>query len=253
MQAGTLQCPACGAAALADAASCAYCNARLATVACPACFGMVFAGTRFCPHCGAAGERDTSAGDGQPQPGCPRCGVEMKAVAVGSAPVAECGRCGGLWVDVATFDRITTEREQHSSLLAALGGESQSPAPVPLDAVRYSPCPVCGKIMNRVNFARSSGVVVDVCKAHGTWFDADELRRIIEFIRGGGMDRARARERMLLEEERRRMSVDRGEAAAMALVAGPRNAYADPPGEPHPAIVGTGVALLLALRAFLGS
>jgi Zn-finger nucleic acid-binding protein len=59
--------------------------------------------------------------------------------------------------------------------------------------------------MNRINFARCSGVVVDVCKGHGTWFDRDELSRIVEFIRGGGLDAARAREKAALEEERRQL------------------------------------------------
>jgi Zn-finger nucleic acid-binding protein len=59
--------------------------------------------------------------------------------------------------------------------------------------------------MNRVNFARCSGVVVDVCKGHGTWFDRDELRQIVEFIRGGGLEVSRAREKRELEEERQRL------------------------------------------------
>ena len=45
--------------------------------------------------------------------------------------------------------------------------------------------------MNRVNFAGYSNVIVDICKNHGTCFDRDELRRIIEFIRSGGLDKAR--------------------------------------------------------------
>jgi Zn-finger nucleic acid-binding protein len=69
--------------------------------------------------------------------------------------------------------------------------------------VRYVPCPDCGKLMNRVNFGRRSGIVVDACAQHGTWFDADELRRVVEFVRDGGLERARAQERMQLEEERR--------------------------------------------------
>jgi Zn-finger nucleic acid-binding protein len=59
--------------------------------------------------------------------------------------------------------------------------------------------------MNRINFARCSGVVVDVCRGHGTWFDREELSRIVEFIRGGGLDAARAREKAALEEERRHL------------------------------------------------
>jgi hypothetical protein len=48
--------------------------------------------------------------------------------------------------------------------------------------------------MNRLNFAHTSGVIVDVCTRHGTWFDADELRRVLEFITAGGLEAARARE-----------------------------------------------------------
>jgi Zn-finger nucleic acid-binding protein len=67
--------------------------------------------------------------------------------------------------------------------------------------VRYVACPDCGKIMNRVNFARHSGVVVDVCKAHGTWFDKDELRQILEFIQAGGLDASRQRDLERLKQE----------------------------------------------------
>jgi Zn-finger nucleic acid-binding protein len=59
--------------------------------------------------------------------------------------------------------------------------------------------------MNRINFARCSGVIVDVCKGHGTWFDRDELSRIVEFIRDGGLEASRNREKASIEEERRRL------------------------------------------------
>jgi Zn-finger nucleic acid-binding protein len=59
--------------------------------------------------------------------------------------------------------------------------------------------------MNRINFARCSGVIVDICKGHGTWFDRDELSRIVEFIRGGGLEASRLKEKAELEEERRRL------------------------------------------------
>ena len=67
----------------------------------------------------------------------------------------------------------------------------------------YVPCPDCAKLMNRVNFGKRSGIVLDACAQHGTWFDADELRRVVEFVRDGGLDRARAHDRMQLEEDRR--------------------------------------------------
>jgi Zn-finger nucleic acid-binding protein len=46
---------------------------------------------------------------------------------------------------------------------------------------RYHGCPVCGTMMDRINFAWS-GVVVDVCREHGTWFGFGELQRVAEFV-----------------------------------------------------------------------
>jgi Zn-finger nucleic acid-binding protein len=60
--------------------------------------------------------------------------------------------------------------------------------------------------MNRSNFGMRSGVIIDVCRGHGTWFDRDELRRVIEFIRSGGLDLARQREIEQLREAKRRAS-----------------------------------------------
>src|ERR1044072_3271407 len=110
MQAETLNCPMCGAAAETESSRCLYCSARLATIACPSCFGMMFLGSRHCPRCGAQGERrEVEAQDKRP---CPRCRAQMKALIVGAATVRECERCGGLWVDRAAFDQICADREQ---------------------------------------------------------------------------------------------------------------------------------------------
>ncbi len=63
--------------------------------------------------------------------------------------------------------------------------------------------------MNRVNYARISGIVVDVCKSHGTWFDAHELPALLDFVRRGGLDVARKRETVALADERRRLERER--------------------------------------------
>jgi Zn-finger nucleic acid-binding protein len=47
--------------------------------------------------------------------------------------------------------------------------------------------------MNRKNFAEVSGVIVDVCKKHGTWFDLGELPRVLAFVAAGGLERSRHR------------------------------------------------------------
>jgi hypothetical protein len=40
--------------------------------------------------------------------------------------------------------------------------------------------------MLRRNFRRASGVILDVCREHGTWLDADEIEEIAGFILSGG-------------------------------------------------------------------
>ncbi len=128
----------------------------------------------------------------------------MQSVVIGATAVRECERCSGLWVDVPSFEKICADREQQA---AVLGAASPAPGgPVTETAkIRYLPCPECEQLMNRINFARCSGVIVDICKGHGSWFDRDELSRIVEFIRGGGLDASRAREKVQIEEERRQL------------------------------------------------
>jgi hypothetical protein len=45
-------------------------------------------------------------------------------------------------------------------------------------------------MMNRKNFGGTSGIVVDVCALHGTFFDAGEHPRVLELVRRGGLAKA---------------------------------------------------------------
>jgi hypothetical protein len=44
--------------------------------------------------------------------------------------------------------------------------------------------------MQRCNFRRKSGVIIDRCHDHGTWLDSDELEQIAGFILSGGLAQA---------------------------------------------------------------
>jgi Zn-finger nucleic acid-binding protein len=192
----------CGAPASTDAALCQHCGARLATVACPACFGMMFVGEKFCSHCGAKADRTDATADAPPEL-CPRCQVNLDAVVIGKNQLRECPRCEGIWADADSLQKICNDTEQQESVL---GMASHLPPPESVEIeqhIRYLPCPICHELMNRVNFANCSHIIVDVCAKHGTWFDRDELRRIVEFIRAGGMVTAREREKAELEQARR--------------------------------------------------
>jgi hypothetical protein len=42
--------------------------------------------------------------------------------------------------------------------------------------------------MQRRNFGRRSGVIVDWCGSHGTWLDANEMEDVAAFVLGGGLE-----------------------------------------------------------------
>jgi Zn-finger nucleic acid-binding protein len=148
------------------------------------------------------------SGDGELP--CPVCEVPMLRGTVGPATLHECGRCFGLWLDTVTFERLCRDAEQQAAVLAASTTLGQ-PCVTNLEPVRYRRCPVCRDVMNRVNFARCSGVVVDACRTHGSWFDRDELHRIVEFIRAGGLGVAREKQMAAWAEESRRLESARRE------------------------------------------
>ena len=199
-EAGTLHCPNCGAVVEPDAGRCRYCQARLATVSCPSCFTLGFEGAAFCHKCGAARIR-RQEDDAAAQ--CPACRSGLHRIDIGSTPLLECAACDGIWVDADVFERLCAQRESQTAVLQRLSSRAALTTSAP---VRYRPCLRCGKMMNRVNFGRMSGTVVDVCRGHGTFLDAGELHAIVTFIKDGGLDRARQRDKDDLEEERHRLT-----------------------------------------------
>ena len=110
----------------------------------------------------------------------------MEPAILGQIQLDECLACGGVWLDIPTFHRIFRSAEAQADalhILSATRGSSES-------LVRYLHCPVCNQQMARRNYARHSGVIVDSCPDHGLWFDRDELRRVVDFIKAGGLEDA---------------------------------------------------------------
>jgi Zn-finger nucleic acid-binding protein len=135
---------------------------------------------------------------------------------VGGCPLDRCERCEGMWVDRETLEKIYKDREQNAAIkhvtaprLKAVNQDTPEPAASrtkkKLSTEGYIRCPMCNTIMNRQNFGRYSGVVIDICREHGTWFDADELNRIMTFIADGGLQKAALKEKQALENEVRRL------------------------------------------------
>jgi hypothetical protein len=78
-----------------------------------------------------------------------------------------------------TFEDICADRDTQSAVLGQYG--SPPPAAAAAD-VRYRRCVACGKMMNRINFGRVSGTVIDVCKGHGVFLDEGALHQIVSLL-----------------------------------------------------------------------
>ncbi len=211
MHAGALNCPNCGAAVSTDAPNCPFCKSRLQTAVCARCHGMMWLGSKFCSHCGGPAQPIVIGAESGHD--CPRCHVSLTHLAFNQAYAEECPRCRGLWMQAGDFDRICSDAEAQT----AASGWAHIPVAPLREEELYPRCPVCADRMSRQNFARRSGVMINICRAHGVWLDGDELRQVIEFIRAGGLDRARLLEREQLETARRKLAEDRAAAATHPL------------------------------------
>ncbi|HKB00671.1 MAG TPA: zinc ribbon domain-containing protein [Gemmataceae bacterium] len=206
-EARVVRCSACGAARTGDADQCAYCGAALTLherdldTVCPRCLALVSDRARFCHHCGTELAAEEAAAS-QTSKTCPACqnGHRLSNRQVGAEAVAvlECGRCAGFWLGHDAFRRLV-ERAQRDALppgttpespreVAARFGLPSGDAAADTGGGRtfYRPCPMCKEMMPRKNYAHESGVIIDLCRDHGIWFDADELARILAWLRAGG-------------------------------------------------------------------
>jgi Zn-finger nucleic acid-binding protein len=207
------RCGACGALLEGEAEQCEYCRAAVVrekdgpSLICPECYARNAQDCRYCTACGVAFQPQPLPGSLQEWP-CPCCGVLMPARQVGGVPLSECPHCHGLWVPDGQLDSLVQRAIEARKQRVELGGRSPrprasgaNPAAAP---VTYRKCPVCEAFMLRQNYERRSGVILDVCKKHGSWLDADELEQIGGFILSGGLTEARAREGDLDRQEERR-------------------------------------------------
>ena len=233
-EAGAMTCPRCGAPVAHDGHNCQFCSAELLVRACPRCFARIFHGHVHCPHCGVTvGVPARANPDGSTTARtCPVCTTSSELVArlVGDVLLDECSGCHGVWLDAAAVNRVVRDRQ-----MSSLGNLRQMTPPepglsspqaagstaAPVAARRmYIGCPDCGQIMNRVNFARHSGIILDVCRGHGTWFDESELSRIVNFVMKGGVEESQRREIESLREQTRRAAADAEAAQSRAAWAG---------------------------------
>jgi Zn-finger nucleic acid-binding protein len=218
-EAAVVQCSSCGGPRQEGSPACSYCKADftlheqdLDTV-CPQCFARVSDRAKFCHHCGVALVPEPLLFRKTPYR-CPACGKlsRLGHRQIGNVALLECRQCAGFWLSTNLFEQLVDRASR-----IALSPDWCLPTPPPPKTsfaafaqrgLLYRQCPFCTKLMTRRHYARRSGVIIDVCKDHGIWFDADELPRILAWVRSGKLLKA---QRENIDE------IERGERRNRAL------------------------------------
>lgn len=170
---------------------------------CASCSAPLAAHSNVCRYCGVRNDIDLAgrfeyAATGKIQHRlCPCCQIVLQGLQI-SLPtrltIERCPECLGLFFDRGEIEILLEHAVMPPTaidrvLLDTIARERyQTP-----QFIFYLPCPVCSVLMNRVNYGQRSGVVVDVCFAHGLWLDSGELAQLLEWKRAGGqlLDRHR--------------------------------------------------------------
>lgn len=219
-----LHCANCGGALEKGQADCSFCGAAVdfssarLTAYCTECCTTSKEGAQFCSGCGAPLTARMDAPEDADEL-CPRCRVPMRRRAFGAHKPLECPMCLGIFVEIDAFDVLIRKQEQRIGKVSTERGEPRQSL-VRETKITYINCPVCAAMMNRQNYGRISGVIVDYCPQHGYWLDEGELEKIAAWVATGGLDKKRQvdmREQQAAERHRREMAASAAEPHDMGI------------------------------------
>jgi Zn-finger nucleic acid-binding protein len=108
---------------------------------------------------------------------CPRCGERLFSGAAHEISMLGCGLCGGIWLDNEAAQRVMAKFDE---AIVDLAGRAAAHAQKHPDERAAVLCAACKQPMVR---RRVGSVDLDLCTAHGTWFDAGELTAVVSMLR----------------------------------------------------------------------
>ncbi|HEX7502137.1 MAG TPA: zf-TFIIB domain-containing protein [Acidobacteriota bacterium] len=144
---------------------------------------------------------------------CPRCHLPLQTVDMqmgGKFLIERCQRCLGLFFDPGELEAFLEIAVTHVHAIDPQRlNEVQNVKRSSEYPVTYIDCPVCRRLMNRVNLGTRSGVIADQCRQHGMWLDGGELRQVMEWLKAGGGILQKEKElemaRLELEQEKKKL------------------------------------------------
>ena len=195
--AAVVRCSSCGGARGPDQEPfCRYCGSSFTlheqdlNTICPCCFTRISSKSKFCHSCATPiiADQDEFEDTELKCPSCDDSLLHSRKMQDHSFTLKECNQCAGIWISAKIFKLL----EKKAQAQAASGIHQENIEQISNSAKEnsnptkyYRKCPECEIMMHRKNYAKSSGIVVDVCSDHGIWFDIHELDEILNFIRSG--------------------------------------------------------------------
>jgi Zn-finger nucleic acid-binding protein len=109
---------------------------------------------------------------------CPHCEVALVTARVHEIDLAGCIDCGGIWVDNASAAHLIAAPQRVFIDLADRASANAKGKP---QRQLHPRCPACQAPMQQVDSHR---IPLDICPAHGTWFDSHELAALLHALLG---------------------------------------------------------------------
>ena len=119
---------------------------------------------------------------------CPKCHGNLIAELSGSVEVGVCSEGCGTWVDIHQEKAFWDLKPEVFTVDEMLQFRKNYEGLGPQGPLRYINCPVCKQLMNRKVWGSYSGVFIDRCQAHETWYGKEEVEKIREYIQKGGVE-----------------------------------------------------------------
>ena len=117
---------------------------------------------------------------------CPRCGEPLAICPIPDGAMRWCGQCYGVWLDNRACQALLagTFSEQGRSKIEWVAQQGGPPTTTPVGRGRGQ-CLVCHETLTWVvtDLSRHGArVALDVCPAHGTWFDHGEACALLQAL-----------------------------------------------------------------------
>lgn len=113
---------------------------------------------------------------------CPRCKTSevFSSENYESLTIDRCSKCKGVWLDEGELPHILdTKYEKFNPELVKETIQATFQGVPEQEKMSVEKCPKCQAQMNAVNYAYSSGIIIDRCpNGHGAWLDHMELEKV---------------------------------------------------------------------------